>query len=73
MNKVDKIIDALRLGFKRCPASEMGHFEEALAIAHELKNLTPTAWAYDGKLHFFDPTDWASLPVQPLYALEVLK
>ena len=45
MSKIDIIIDALRLGFSRCPAREMGHFEQALAAARELKTLKPVAWA----------------------------
>jgi hypothetical protein len=27
----------------------------------------PVAWRYNGKLHEFDPSDWATGPVTPLY------
>lgn len=27
----------------------------------------PVAWRYNGKLHEFDPSDWATSPVTPLY------
>ena len=27
----------------------------------------PAAWRYNGKLHEFDPSDWATGPVTPLY------
>lgn len=27
----------------------------------------PAAWRYNGKLHEFDPSDWATSPVTPLY------
>jgi hypothetical protein len=48
MNKIDLIIDALRLGLARCPAREMGHFEQALAAARELQALKPVGvFEYD--------------------------
>ena len=36
--------------------------KEALAQQQE-----PVAWRYNGKLHEFDPSDWATGPVTPLY------
>lgn len=27
----------------------------------------PVAWMYNGNLHEFDPSDWATEPVTPLY------
>ncbi len=38
--------------------------------ADDLAALKPVAWIYNGQLHHFDPTDWASDPVRPLYLLE---
>lgn len=60
MNKFDTIIDALRLGLRRCPAREMGHFEQALAATHELQALKPVAWCSMSSvadiqyIHYFD-------------------
>jgi hypothetical protein len=55
MNKIDLIIDSLRLGLSRCPAREMGHFEQALAAAHELKALKPVMTLSTGtKLYALD-------------------
>ena len=36
--------------------------KEALAQQQE-----PVAWLHNGKLHEFDPSDWATGPVTPLY------
>jgi hypothetical protein len=37
--------------------------KEALAQPEQ----EPVAWRYNGKLHEFDPSDWATGPVTPLY------
>jgi hypothetical protein len=37
--------------------------KEALAQQEQ----EPAAWRYNGKLHEFDPSDWATGPVTPLY------
>lgn len=33
----------------------------------EAEQQEPVAWRYNGKLHEFDPSDWATGPVTPLY------
>ena len=74
MNKIDLIIENIEYAkILKESAHQNELLEEALAAARELKNLAPAAWLYNGKLHFFDPTDWASSLVQPLFALEALK
>jgi hypothetical protein len=68
MEKLDLIIDALRLGLARCPAREMGHFEQALAAARELKELKPVAWvdwSMDGSQYNDTETSYGT----PLYTL----
>lgn len=72
MTKVDTIIDALRLGLRRCPAREMGHFEQALAAARELKALTPVAYMQDS-IEFYASEQQTPTFNKPLYVLEALK
>jgi len=72
MTKVDTIIDSLRLGLRRCPAREMGHFEQALAAAHELKALTPVAYMQDS-IEFYASEQQTPTFNKPLYVLEALK
>jgi hypothetical protein len=79
MNKIDLIIDALRLGFSRCPAREMGHFEQALAAARKVRELKPVGIRYnyfgtvvspfsDG---LFDRLEkYPDIELQKLYALD---
>jgi hypothetical protein len=72
MTKIDTIIDALRLGLGRCPAREMGHFEQALAAARELKALTPVAYMQDS-IEFYASEQQTPTFNKPLYVLEALK
>ena len=81
MNKIDLIIDALRLGLRRCPAREMGHFEQALAAARSLQELKPVAFSYVsyGDKVFIDSPDKVLMAknlkykLTKLYALDEVK
>ena len=37
------------------------------ALEQPVQQQEPVAWGYNGKLHEFDPSDWATGPVTPLY------
>lgn len=51
IEQVYKAITALRAALEEQPAQQQ----------------EPMAWRYNGKLHEFDPSDWATSPVTPLY------
>lgn len=51
VRQIDDAITALRAALEEQPAEQQ----------------EPVAWRYNGKLHEFDPSDWATGPVTPLY------
>lgn len=51
IEQVYKAITALRAALEEQPAEQQ----------------EPVAWLHNGKLHEFDPSDWATGPVTPLY------
>ena len=64
---LDRMILCSECGNKRCPkatnhALPCTNNNNPLQLAKE-----PVAWRYRGNLHEFDPSDWATGPVTPLY------
>ena len=49
--ELERVVLALRAALEEQPAEQQ----------------EPVAWRYNGKLHEFDPSDWATGPVTPLY------
>ncbi len=49
--EIDTAMDAIREALAEQPAQQQ----------------EPVAWKYNGNLHEFDPSDWATGPVTPLY------
>ena len=45
--------------------ADIGPLEKAGPVTAQQQE--PVAWRYHGKLHEFDPSDWATGPVTPLY------
>lgn len=73
----DKKTEALKLALEglekwhfdkdpRGAADYIAAIKEALA-QQPAQQQEPVAWRYNGKLHEFDPSDWATGPVTPLY------
>ena len=73
----DKKTEALKLALEglekwhfdkdpRGAADYIAAIKEALA-QQPAQQQEPMAWRYNGKLHEFDPSDWATSPVTPLY------
>lgn len=73
----DKKTEALKLALEglekwhfdkdpRGAADYIAAIKEALA-QQPAQQQEPMAWRYNGKLHEFDPSDWATGPVTPLY------
>ena len=50
-----------------CVTIDVGEAITAIREALAQPEQEPVAWLHNGKLHEFDPSDWATGPVTPLY------